>query len=181
MKFILSFFLLGLFITGAYAQKGDKAIKRKPFEKIQWMTLDEVQEQLKITPRKVFVVIYNDGCGWCSEMDKKTFSNQKAVGYINEHFYAIRMNADTADTLTFKGKEYGQLPGRKTNELAAHFMNNKLSYPTSVFFDSKFENAQPIPGYLDLKTIEMVLKFVAEPKPKNLTFEKFRNEFKGTW
>lgn len=148
---------------------------------IQWLSLEEAQEQMKLAPRKVYVDLFTDWCGWCKVMEAKTFSNKHVIEYINENYYAVHLNAETGDSLLFKGKKYGRIEESKTNSLAATLMNNKLTYPTSIFFDEDFLNPQPVPGYLDIPTIELILKYIATNKHKSVPFEKYKKEFKSNW
>jgi thioredoxin-related protein len=129
----------------------------------------------------ICVIALDPNCGWCKVMDKKTFSNQKLIEYINSNFYCIHFDAERKDSVTFNGKPYGRIPSTKTNELAADWMRNKLSYPTSIFFDENFANPQPIPGYLETPTMEMILKYFGENKHKSTPWEKYKAEFKGEW
>lgn len=148
---------------------------------IEWRTIEEVEQLMKIEPRKVYIDIYTDWCGWCKVMDKKTFTNQKLIEYINSKYYAVHFNAERTDSVLFMGKKYGRIPNTKTNELAADWMRNKLSYPTSIFFEENFVNPQPVPGYLEVPTIEMILKYVGENQMKTISWEKYSKEFKGVW
>ncbi len=181
MKYVITPLLLIFF---AFFASGQQASKKKSASRptgIHWVSLEEAQEQMKVVPKKVYIDIYTDWCGWCKVMEKKTFANQKVTDYLNEHFYAVRLNAETADSLFFKGKKYGRLEGSSTNELAAEFMQNKLSYPTSIFFDEQFTNPQPVPGYLDIPTIEMILTYIGDNQHKKVPFDQFKDKFKGTW
>jgi thiol:disulfide interchange protein len=54
-------------------------------EKIQWMSIEEAYE-LTLTeenPKKIFIDVYTDWCGWCKRMDKATFQNEE-VGCLYE-------------------------------------------------------------------------------------------------
>ena len=181
MKYIIASLLFFLFTFDTLGQGGAKKNIAAAPASIHWMSLEEAQEQMKVIPKKVYIDIYTEWCGWCKVMEKKTFTNSQVIEYMNEHFYAVRLNAETADSLVFKNKKYGRLDGRNTNELAAEFMQNKLSYPTSIFFDEKFTNPQPVPGYLDVPTIEMILKYIGSNLHKQVPFDKYKDAFKGTW
>ncbi len=182
MKYLILVVLLSQlsFYTLAQTKGKPSAVTPKPIG-IHWMSLEEAQEQMKILPKKVYIDIYTDWCGWCKVMEAKTFTNKNVIDYMNDNFYAVHLNAETADSVFFKNKKYGRLDGSNTNELAATFMNNKLSYPTSIFFDELFANPQPVPGYLDIPTIEMILKYIGTNKHKSVPFEKYKDAFKGTW
>lgn len=163
-----------LFTLSACAQS-------KPEKEIHWLSIEEAQNQMKVLPKKVYIDIYTDWCGWCKVMEKKTFSNPSVIDYMDQNYYAVRLNAETADSLFFNGKKYGRLPDSKTNQLAAEFMQYKMSYPTSIFCDERFANPNPVPGYLDVHTIEMILKYIGTNQHKSVPFDKYQAEFKATW
>jgi thioredoxin-related protein len=148
---------------------------------IKWMTWQEVQEAQKKEPRKVFVDTYTDWCGWCKRMDATTFTNEEIVKYINQHFYAIKFNAETQEVIHFKGKDYKYVSQgmRGYNELAAEIMNGQMSYPTSIYFDEGMNQLFPVPGYQDPKTLESVLNYVGSNSYKTSSWETYQAEFKG--
>jgi len=170
--------LVSFFFLLSPVAKAQSTVNKK---QIQWRSVEEVEELMKTAPRKVYVDIYTDWCGWCKVMDSKTFSNPKVIEYLNTNYYAIHLNAERGDTITFQGKKYGRLPNSKTNELAADWMQNRLSYPTSIFFEENFKAPQPVPGYLEVPMLEMILKYLGDAKNKQTPWEKYRSEFKGTW
>lgn len=79
MKHFLLLVLSVLLISPVMLAKDKKKKSRSKKESlidttvIKWMTLDEVQLAMKKEPRKVFMDVYTDWCGWCKVMDKKTF------------------------------------------------------------------------------------------------------------
>lgn len=163
-----------------HAQKVSK--KPLPAKKtVQWLSVNEAEERMKTEPRKVLVDTYTDWCGWCKVMDQKTFSDPKVIDYLNTYFYCIKLNAERKDTITFAGKQYGLYPNSKVNALAAEWMKHKLTYPTCVFMEEGFKNPQPVPGYLEVANLEMILKYYGENKFKQISWEKHRNDFKSEW
>ena len=51
----------------------------------------------------------------------------------------------------------------------------------NVFLEENFQQGQPVPGYLKLKDMEMVLKYMGENKNKTTPWEKHKAEFKALW
>ena len=45
-------------------------------EKIQWMSIEEAEElaQTSENPKKIFIDVYTDWCGWCKKMDQRRMS-----------------------------------------------------------------------------------------------------------
>ena len=151
---------------------------------IHWMSLDEVQLAMKKEPRKVWVDVYTDWCGWCKRMDKTTFADPNVIRYMNEHFYAVKLDAEQKADIRFMGKMYpapNPPAERTTHPFANELLRGQLSYPTSVFMEENFQTPQLIPGYQDVKTIEMILKYLGEGTYKKMPFEQYQATFKGSW
>lgn len=157
-------------------------VKRIPSStKIDWMTWEEAQVQMKIEPKLVYVDFYTDWCGWCKVMDKKTFANKNVIKYMNEKFYCIKFDAESKKEIEFKGKKYSYNATHKSHDLAIEILNGKMSYPTSVFFDDKFKSPQPVQGYLELKEMEKVVKFFGDRIYKTKGWENHQKSFVPTW
>lgn len=148
---------------------------------IHWLSLDEVQVAMKKEPKKVYMDVYTDWCGWCKVMEKKTFTNKNVIKYMNEKFYAVRLNAEQKDSIRFLGKMYGFVPENRANQLAVDILHGQMSYPTSVIFEENFQQPQPVPGYLDVPSMEMILKYLGENTYKTVAFPEFQQNFKASW
>ena len=48
-------------------------------QKIKWMTFEEAVKLNETTPKKIFIDVYTDWCGWCKRMDQTTFRNEEVV------------------------------------------------------------------------------------------------------
>ncbi|MEQ8572642.1 MAG: DUF255 domain-containing protein, partial [Fulvivirga sp.] len=118
-------------------------------------------------------------CGWCKVMDKNTFSQPVIAAYLNENFYAVKLNAEQREDIifrdhTFKFVESGR---RGYHELAASLLNNKLSYPTVVFLDENFNIIQPLPGYQKPDRFEMIVKFIGGDNFKTTDWQTWESQF----
>ncbi len=160
--------------------KKSKATKDASKE-IEWLSLDEIQERMKKEPRKVYVDVYTDWCGWCKRMDAGTFANAEIIKLVNEKYYAVKFDAETKEIIVFKGKEYKHVTGGRNgyNELAAEILNGQLSYPTTVYFDQQLNEIFPVPGYQDPKMFEKVLNYVHTDSYKKMQFAEYEQGFQG--
>jgi len=177
--------LLALQPAGAQSKQlnrtATKETKAPATGAINWMTLDEVQAAMKKQPRKVWVDVYTDWCGWCKVMDKKTFSNPEVIKYLNEHFYMVKVDAEQKTDIRFLGKMYAYQPERRVNAFAIELLQGQLSYPSGVFMEENFQTPQVVPGYLDVPQFEMVIKYLGEGAYKTTSFQDWQQNFKGTW
>lgn len=150
---------------------------------INWMTIKQVQTAMAAQPKKVWIDVYTEWCGWCKVMDTKTYSNKNVIDYINKNFYAVRLDAEQKDSIRFGDHVYGWHPGGRngSNEFAEVLLNNNMSFPTSVYLEENFRNPQPIPGYQDVAAMEAILKYLGEGLYKTTPFEQYHHDFKPSW
>jgi thioredoxin-related protein len=148
---------------------------------VRWMNWEDVQVAMKKQPKKVWVDVYTDWCGWCKVMDKKTFSDPQVVKYMNDNFYAVKFNSEKEDSIRFMGKLYIIKPDYKANELAIQLMRGEMKYPTGIFLEENFQNPIPIPGYHGVQEMELFLKYLNENHYKTTKFEDYQKAFVPTW
>lgn len=157
------------FISSVQAQE-------KKAEKIQWMSFNAAVQKSQAQPKKMFIDVYTGWCGWCKRMDATTFEDPKVVAYMNQHYYAVKFDAETKDTITMKDKSYTYKPEYKANEFAAKLLNGQMSYPTSVYVDEQLNEIGPVPGYQTAEQLLPVLKFFAEDIYKTRKWEDYMND-----
>ncbi len=169
MRFQAVFTLLLLLSSVAIAQNQTKA------EKINWVSLEEADVLRRTNPKKIMIDVYTDWCGWCKKMDKTTFSEAEIVNYINQNYYAVRLDAEQEEPITLGGKTYNYIPNgrRGYHEIAKELLQGKMSYPTTVFLDENMNMIQPVAGYLDVETIRPILVYLAENAYKETPWEEW--------
>jgi len=135
-------------------------------EKIQWMSIEDAYA-LALTeenPKKIFIDVYTDWCGWCKRMDKATFQNEEVAAYMNEHYYNVKFDAEQKESIEMLGNTFEFIPqgSRGYHELAAALLNGKMSYPTVVFLNGKFEMLSPVPGYQEPAAFMNIAKYFGD-------------------
>lgn len=153
---------------------------------VKWMSFEEVKAAMTQQPKKIFIDVYTDWCGWCKRMDKDTFSDSIIASYINENYYAIKMNAETTDTISIKGHQFinsnTNTTGKKgSHDLAIALLQGKMSFPSYVILNEKLEILQTIPGYHTARNFEPMLHYFAEERYNNIEWENFKKEFKSAF
>lgn len=163
--------LIMIFLGGFKADR-----HTKPAEGIQWLTIEEAYAKVQKEPRKVLIDVYTDWCGWCKVMDRETFKNKAVIDYINQKYYAVKLNAEQKGTIRIGDQEYKYLEqgGKGIHEIALALTNNQPSYPTTVFLDDKFGMIQPLPGYLRAKEFHQIITFFGENYHKKQDFEQYK-------
>ncbi len=177
-KGLVAAFIVTLAILG-YAFK--KPVAAPAADTIKWMSWEEVQQAQKKEPRKVFVDVYTEWCGWCKRMDATTFTNKEIVSYINNNYYAVKFDAETRASIKLNGKEYKYISSgyRGYNELAAELLQGQLSYPTGVYLDENLDIITITPGYQEPKQFEQIINFISTGSYKTVSFDDYIRTFNG--
>lgn len=153
----------------------------KSKDKIQWLTVEEVEVRMKVDPRPIIIDLYAKWCYWCKVMDKRTYNNGKVAGYINEKFYPVKVDAETRQTIAWKNKQFAFNPEAKMNDFTLYLTNGQLSFPTTVIITSLNEAPATIPGYMAPDEIEPILKYFGDDHYRTQGFQEFLKRFKRDW
>ena len=149
-------------------------------EKIQWMSIEEAYALTlnDENPKKIFVDVYTDWCGWCKRMDKATFQNPEVAAYMNEHYYNVKFDAEQKESIEILGNTFEFVPqgSRGYHELAAALLNGKMSYPTVVFMNPKFEMLSPVPGYQEATPFLKVATFFGDDIYQTVPWEEYAKQ-----
>ncbi len=144
-------------------------------QEINWLTWEQAAAANEKQPKKIFVDLYTNWCGWCKKMDVTTFKDPAVVALMNEKFYAVKLNAEQKDTISWKGFEWVWMPGGRNgyHKLAYELVEGKLSFPTFVMLDEGFIRIAISPGYKVGEPFIKELKFAAEEHYKNTSWDAY--------
>jgi thioredoxin-related protein len=142
---------------------------------IKWYTWDEAYELSKTNPKKVFIDLYTDWCGWCKKMDATTFKEPDVVKYLNDNFYPVKFNAEQKESIVFNNNtfEFVEAGRRGVHQLAYALLDGRLGYPAFVMLDESFARIMISPGFKQSPQLMQELQFAKEEKYKEMSFEDF--------
>ena len=145
-------------------------------EQIHWMTWEEAMTANETNPRKKFIDVYTDWCGWCKKMDATTFKDPELVRYLNQNFYAIKFNAEQKEEITFNDFTFKYVGhGKKGyHQLAQSLLDGKLGYPAFVLLDEESTRIMLSPGYKTEDKVMLELQFAMEEKYKEQSFKQYQ-------
>ncbi|MDD4085777.1 MAG: thioredoxin family protein [Bacteroidales bacterium] len=150
--------------------------------KIDWLDFETAVEKMKTKPKKIFIDMYTDWCGWCKKMDKETFANPVIAAYMQEHFYMVKFDAERSDTVIYANRTFvNPNPGksRSTHELAQALLRGKMSYPSYVFMNEEMKIISIVPGFFPPQNFEPVIHYFGDGHYENQDWENFSKSFKG--
>ena len=131
---------------------------------IRWLNFEQLEDVLAQKPKKVFIAFYADWCAYCKKMDNAAFKNPKVISKLNEEYHAVKMNAESTDTIQFGGERFiNEQIGRSRNPthqvplLLASRENRPFSLPAMVFLNERFEVTDRYFEYLSPKQLLEVL------------------------
>lgn len=160
------------------ALRSETFVPREKPAKIEWLTVEQAFALNQQQPRKILIDVYTDWCGWCKVMDRQTYTDPRVVEYINKNYYAVKFNAEQRDEVKLGGQTFKFVSQGNSgvHEFAASLMQNKLSYPSTVFLDEKLQMIQPLPGYLKAREFHEIITFFGGDFYKTVGFDKYKIE-----
>lgn len=150
--------------------------------KITWYSIEEAYALNAKEPKKIFIDVYTNWCGWCKRMDATTFIDPAVVQYINENYYAVKLNAETSKEITLGDQKFvNPNPGgkRSTHQLAASLLGGQMSYPSYVFLNEKTEKLTVVKGYLKVPDFQPIIHFFGSNAYLTEEWEEYQKKYSG--
>jgi len=153
----------------------------EPQDTIQWLSLDEAMVAFEKEKKKLIFEIYTKWCSWCKQMDEVTMMQTSVAQIVNRDYYPVKFDAECKTRVKFKEKEYEFVmrPGMGgLHELAAEFLDNKLSYPTIVFLDENLNIIQAIVGFKTPDEFEKIVSYFGTDEYKRTPWSLYRKRYR---
>ena len=129
------FFLLLLCSTSTFAQST-----------VNWLSFEQLETALQQENKPVLLFFYADWCAYCKKMEQNAFKNKEVVEQLNHNFYAVKMNAETTEPITFEGTtfyndeiEIKRNPTHQLAKLLASRKDKPFTLPAILLLDENFK------------------------------------------
>ncbi|HNY02080.1 MAG TPA: DUF255 domain-containing protein [Bacteroidales bacterium] len=174
------FIILSLLVC--WALPGLLTAQEKAKSPIKWYSFEEAYKLNKKKPKKMFVDVFTEWCGWCKKMDAETFTHPVIAKYMSDNFYCVKLDAERKDTVMIDGHAFvNQNPAakRSTHQLAIDLLQGRMSYPSYVFLNEKGQKINVVPGYLSPVNFESVVKYFGSDAYLKSSLDEYRKTFQG--
>lgn len=132
-------------------------------ERINWVSFEQLDSLLAVAPRETLIFIHTDWCAYCRKMEQEIFTKQEIVTMINKNYYAVRLDAESVEEITFdqsiwKAKSNTKKTGQY-HRLALQLLNGKrMVFPSLLRFDHEFRLKKIQQKYLTSKELNDFLE-----------------------
>jgi thioredoxin-related protein len=142
---------------------------------VKFRTLSEIEKLQKKNPKKVLVNIFASFCNSCKVQNATTLKDTSISNYINKHFYVINFDAESNDTIYFRGEKCFKniQTGYPLNTFALKATNNRLQFPTIAVLDEKQNTLDALNVFLSPPALLPILKYYAEDKFKTTNWADY--------
>jgi thioredoxin-related protein len=175
-KFLLFMTVLAFVFT--FKNTSAQSTTTNTDKKIMWMSFEEAVAKSDKNPKKIFIDVYTEWCGWCKKMDANTFTDSTIIELMNKDFYAVKLDAETRDTIRFRDKQFVYLPDYKANQIALDLLKGKMGYPNFVVLDEQFAIISAFPGYKTVPETKGLLNYLSTNTFQVKSLEDFMRDGK---
>ncbi|MBB4077841.1 thioredoxin-related protein [Lewinella aquimaris] len=143
---------------------------------VEWLSWEDAISRNESAPRNILVDVYTDWCGWCKKMDKSVFVAPEIAAYISENFYAVKLNAEQREDITYDGHVFRYDPGtgrRGIHALAVALLDGRMSYPSVVYLDKDRRRITISPGFKPAASYLKELRYIAEGRFREYSYEDY--------
>ncbi|HEY1407261.1 MAG TPA: thioredoxin fold domain-containing protein [Spirochaetota bacterium] len=130
-----------------------------------WVGFNEGSKVSHETGKLMIVDFSTSWCIWCKKMDKEVFSNKDIAARLAREFVTVRVDAESATPLTYKGKT---METRQFTVLAG-----VEGYPTLIVFDPKGTPVASLNGFVDATIFGVYLDYLAKGEYRKQSFEDY--------
>ncbi len=141
--------------------------------KVKWLSFEQAWKKNKQQPRPFLIFSYVSWCYSCQPMEKLVFSNKDIADFVNSHFYPVRFDAATTDTIKIAGRQYVSLGKGQPNQLAMQLFSHGFRFPAIIFMNSNFKNIGYIYGFFTPKQVKPMLIYFSSNAYKKQSFQQF--------
>lgn len=119
-----------------------------PAQLIRWTEFEALPDSMRRQARPVLIFIHTSWCRYCALQDHNTFNDEQTAELINKKFYALRLDAESAEDIYFLNRIYRSRQ-HGYHELAEFLSRSggQLIFPTTILLDESFRLSSRLTGF----------------------------------
>lgn len=132
---------------------------------IEWIGFEDLEDSLQVRNKPVLIYFYTDWCVYCKKMDKNAFRNPEVISKINNDFYAVKMDAESLDSIEFEGQTFINEQARNNRNgvhqiplLLASREGRSFTFPVLMVLDKNFRIRKRSFEYLTSEAMKELIK-----------------------
>lgn len=143
-------------------------VERPIAQEVNWLSFSQLDSAMAAESRPVFIDFYTDWCTYCRKMDKRVFVKPEVSEMLNEHYYAVKMDAETREVFTFDGQRWSNKQATDKRDgfhelaLLLASRNEQFAPPAMLILSPEFEVKARFFQYLDSRKLLKELTRSAE-------------------
>jgi thioredoxin-related protein len=128
-------------------------------QEIHWLSFEELNERLRLQPKPILIFIHTDWCKYCALQDHNTFGEKALSDQLNKDYYALRLNAETEETITFLNRKY-EGGAEQYHELAQMLgkSEGQLIFPTTLLLSEGLQLKHRLTGFATAEELRSLLE-----------------------
>ncbi len=157
---------------------------------IDWISWKKAATSIPFKTKGV-VWLYTDWCTTSEFVEENVLKDQEIIDYINSHFYAIKFNGESKETINAAGRDWNFVEeSNSVNDLSIGYhtlalaltdldpdrFNKNVPYPRLIFMDEELNRIVPVDGNLTKEELLTLLEFVALEKYKLMTIDEYMQQ-----
>ena len=148
-----------IFLAGFFFGRAQSA------SEIEWKSWSELEQAIKEEPKPVFIFLHAKWCAYCKKIERKIFTKPEVIKKLNNHYYAVEMDVERTDTITFERVQFtNKQAGIKRNgvhEIPLLLASRKgfpFSLPATVVLNKDFTLKERFFEYYTSKQLLNILR-----------------------
>jgi thioredoxin-related protein len=111
------------------------------FGQVEWIEFGKLPALFNSKKKPILIFVHTNWCKICKMQEGTVFSDDSIAMVVNTQFYALKLDAESTDSISFFGRNYKGGSVNKYHELAEYLAkaDYTLSFPTLIVLNERLQ------------------------------------------